>query len=338
MLVRFKVKINKRKNVIVLFLFLLFVLTGCSNKQYKGILEGPVISWIKNGNKEKASINYKSQKQKNIKSSYYEYLSNFDKKKIKFIFKIKQDETKDNTIDPVFLVSMIVKNNSNKKIKFDENKFIYFTGDKKIFSKKRGILTVNPGKQKFIDNLFSNVAEQSTLGGGAIVYLNKQNILAYDNFVNFTASSKNLKNKKLKTLFRKFDTTDQSDKYSNANNESSSLNGSTSSSKSSLVAASSSNSENMGSSSSSASSSSNSSDSNDGNVSIKNSSEAISAAKNYYGSDTYNGRNLTWFTMSDANGDLINGQYYWVKASDGTTMSGTTLSFYVYPDGSVVQQ
>lgn len=73
-------------------------------------------------------------------------------------------------------------------------------------------------------------------------------------------------------------------------------------------------------------------------VIIENSTEAIDAAKKYYGSDTYNGRTLTWGVMSDENGEIFNGQYYWFKASDGTTMSGTTLSYYVYLDGTVVQQ
>lgn len=195
--------------IILLSIFL----TGCSNEQYKGAFMGPIFSWIQSNKSVKKNVNTSANIKKNQRSivtAYYEDLSKVDKKRVKFIFKLKEDETKDNTADPVYVVSMTIKNKSNKVIKFDKSKFIYMIGDEKNISKKTGVITIKPGKQIFVDQLFNNVGEQSTLGGGAIIYLNKHNIIAYNSFKNYIATSSNSSNKKLQRDFKELDETDNS--------------------------------------------------------------------------------------------------------------------------------
>ncbi|AVK60785.1 hypothetical protein C5Z25_03030 [Lactobacillus sp. CBA3605] len=128
---------------------------------------------------------------------YYQNLTKGDKAKVKFKFKLDQDETKDNYADPVYVVSMKVTNGSKKTIKFNRTKFVFILdGDKKL-SKKRGVLKVKAGQTQSVDQLFTTIPEQSTLGSGIIEYLNKANKLAYADFKNGVAKSSNLKNKKL---------------------------------------------------------------------------------------------------------------------------------------------
>lgn len=131
------------------------------------------------------------------KTVYYQDLSKSDKKKVNFTFSLEQDETQDSKADPVYVVSMKVTNNSQKGIKFDKSKFIYLLPVDKTFSKKKGILTVQPKQTKTVNQLFEKIPAQGTLGGGIIEYLNKKNRLAYANFKHNKASSKNLSNSKL---------------------------------------------------------------------------------------------------------------------------------------------
>ncbi|WP_125709360.1 hypothetical protein [Companilactobacillus zhongbaensis] len=112
-------------------------------------------------------------------TKYYQNLSNADKKKVTFSFKQDRDETAEDYADPVFVMSMTVKNKSDKTIKFDKSKFI-FIHDKtyKINSDQTGTLTVKPGKTKVVNQLFENVPEQALVGiDGKVVYLNSQNKL-----------------------------------------------------------------------------------------------------------------------------------------------------------------
>lgn len=132
-----------------------------------------------------------------VTSTYYQNLSKADEKNTQFKFTLSQDETKDNTADPVYMVSMKVTNKTNKTIKFHKDKFIFDSPEKKIISSGDGILSVLPGKSKTIDQMFDDVPEQGTLGDGVIEYLNNSNKLAYSQFDNNVAISANLKNKKL---------------------------------------------------------------------------------------------------------------------------------------------
>lgn len=122
----------------------------------------------------------------------YDQLSSSDQKNVHFKFTLSQDNTKDNTADPVYVVSMEVTNQTNKTIKFYKNKFVYLLPVGKILSSKTGTLTVKAGHKATVDQLFEDVPEQGTVGSGIIEYLNSSHKLAYANFVNNIASSDNL--------------------------------------------------------------------------------------------------------------------------------------------------
>lgn len=134
---------------------------------------------------------------KKAHSIYYQNMTKSQKRKVEFKFKLSQDETKDNTADPVYMVSMKVTNNSNNTVKFHKDKFVYALPEDKVLSSESGPLTVKAGQTRNIDQLFDNVPEQGTLGDGVIEYLNGSNKLAYAKFVNDIATSDNLKDKTL---------------------------------------------------------------------------------------------------------------------------------------------
>ncbi|MBU7446383.1 hypothetical protein ACA590_16995 [Lactiplantibacillus plantarum] len=134
-----------------------------------------------------------------VKTSYFQNLSNSAKRNVKFTFKLNQDDTEDNTADPVYVVSATIKNSTNKNIKFDQSKFICVLPSNKIISDKTGTLTIKAGETKSINQLFQKMPEQGTLGDGYIEYLNSDNKLAYTKFTYNIASSNNLTEQKLIT-------------------------------------------------------------------------------------------------------------------------------------------
>ncbi|MCA1341995.1 MULTISPECIES: hypothetical protein [Lactiplantibacillus] len=134
-----------------------------------------------------------------VKTSYFQNLSNSAKRNVKFTFKLNQDDTEDNTADPVYVVSATIKNSTNKNIKFDQSKFICVLPSNKIISDKTGTLTIKAGETKSINQLFQKMPEQGTLGDGYIEYLNSDNKLAYTKFTHNIASSNNLTEQKLIT-------------------------------------------------------------------------------------------------------------------------------------------
>ncbi|PRO87189.1 hypothetical protein C6Y13_12080 [Lactiplantibacillus pentosus] len=134
-----------------------------------------------------------------VKTSYFQNLSNSAKRNVKFTFKLNQDDTEDNTADPVYVVSATIKNSTNKDIKFDQSKFICVLPSNKIISDKTGTLTIKAGETKSINQLFQKMPEQGTLGDGYIEYLNSDNKLAYTKFTHNIASSNNLTEQKLIT-------------------------------------------------------------------------------------------------------------------------------------------
>lgn len=134
-----------------------------------------------------------------VKTSYFQNLSNSAKRNVKFTFKLNQDDTEDNTADPVYVVSATIKNSTNKNIKFDQSKFICVLPSNKIISDKTGTLTIKAGETNSINQLFQKMPEQGTLGDGYIEYLNSDNKLAYTKFTHNIASSNNLTEQKLIT-------------------------------------------------------------------------------------------------------------------------------------------
>lgn len=119
-----------------------------------------------------------------VEKIFYENLNSKDKKKMVFKFKENQDETRDNTADTVYIVSMKVKNQTKKSVKFDKSKFLIFVNEQvKFKSSKKGILNIKPGKSVTIHQLFENIPEQALVGGGSqFIYLNKNNKLSDANF------------------------------------------------------------------------------------------------------------------------------------------------------------
>lgn len=163
-----------------------------------------------------------------VKTSYFQNLSNSAKRNVKFTFKLNQDDTEDNTADPVYVVSATIKNSTNKNIKFDQSKFICVLPSNKIISDKTGTLTIKAGETKSINQLFQKMPEQGTLGDGYIEYLNSDNKLAYTKFTHNIASSNNLTEQKLITQNKDTtanstnDDTDSSESSSSVENSSSS--------------------------------------------------------------------------------------------------------------------
>lgn len=160
------------------------------------VIIGGVFAW--KVYKQPTVTSHSTNTQNATQTTYFDQLSKSDKKKVHFKFTISQDETKDNTADMVYTVSMKVKNETNTTIKFHESKFVYILDEDKILSSTKGTLAVKSGKSATIDQLFENVPEQGTVGDGFIEYLNSNNKLAYADFENNnTATSDNLTNKKL---------------------------------------------------------------------------------------------------------------------------------------------
>lgn len=152
-----------------------------------------------NSSSQKESNSSSKTSTRTVKTSYFQNLSSSAKRDVKFTFKLNQDDTEDNTADPVYVVSATIKNNTNKNIKFDQSKFICVLPSNKIISDKTGTLTIKAGETKSINQLFQKMPEQGTLGDGYIEYLNSDNKLAYTNFIKGVALSSNLTDKKLVT-------------------------------------------------------------------------------------------------------------------------------------------
>lgn len=194
-----------------------------------------------NSSSQKETSSSSKTSTRTIKTSYFQNLSNSAKRNVKFTFKLNQDDTEDNTADPVYVVSATIKNNTNKNIKFDQSKFICVLPSNKIISDKTGTLTIKAGETKSINQLFQKMPEQGTLGNGYIEYLNSDNKLAYTKFTHNIASSNNLTEQKLITQNKDTtanstnDDTDSSESSSSVENSSSSESSSTQSATSSTA-------------------------------------------------------------------------------------------------------
>lgn len=146
----------------------------------------------------KSTTEHQATKQEGLSTVSYNELSHTDRNKIDFKFTLATDDTQDNTADPVYVISMKVKNGSNKQVKFDKSKFVFLFSVGKDKSSKTGTLTVKPGESANISQLFEEVGEQETVDNGVFVYLNKTYKLAYGDFNNNVATSKNLTDKSLR--------------------------------------------------------------------------------------------------------------------------------------------
>lgn len=206
-----------KKSLILSATMLTLLLGGCTTNS--------------SSNQKESSSSPKSST-RTVKTSYFQNLSNSAKRNVKFTFKLNQDDTEDNTADPVYVVSATIKNSTNKNIKFDQSKFICVLPSNKIISDKTGTLTIKAGETKSINQLFQKMPEQGTLGEGYIEYLNSDNKLAYTKFTHNIASSNNLTEQKLITQNK--DTTanstnDDTDSSESSSSESSSTQSTTSS-------------------------------------------------------------------------------------------------------------
>ncbi|AKP67820.1 hypothetical protein [Companilactobacillus ginsenosidimutans] len=150
----------------------LLTIVGCSNNSTK-------------------STNDSQTKSTNTASVFYQNLNKQDKKNVRFTFSEDEDQTADEIADPVYVVSMKVKNNSNKTIKFDQSKFILIASKTtKFTSAKTGTLTLKPGKQTTVNQLIENVGEQALVSDDSIfVYLNDSNKIGTANFANKKSDS-----------------------------------------------------------------------------------------------------------------------------------------------------
>ncbi|PNW61823.1 hypothetical protein ACZ99_16350 [Lactobacillus sp. ATCC 15578] len=214
-----------KKSLILSATMLTLLLSGCTT----------------NSSSQKETSSSSKTSTRTIKTSYFQNLSNSAKRNVKFTFKLNQDDTEDNTADPVYVVSATIKNNTNKNIKFDQSKFICVLLSNKIISDKTGTLTIKAGETKSINQLFQKMPEQGTLGNGYIEYLNSDNKLAYTKFTHNIASSNNLTEQKLITQNKNTtanstnDDMDSSESSSSVENSSSSESSSTQSTTSSTA-------------------------------------------------------------------------------------------------------
>ena len=105
----------------------------------------------------------------------YQKLSSSNKKDIKF--KTIKSETDENDS---YSLSLKIKNNSNKSVKFDKSKFsLNVDGVKKFSSSADGTVTLKAGQEKTLVDVFQNVSEDKLDGDKVqIVYLNKDNVVA----------------------------------------------------------------------------------------------------------------------------------------------------------------
>lgn len=146
------------------------------------LLLGMVLTGCSSSKNDKSSASSSNVSAKKSEATYYQDLSRVEQKKVKFSFKVDQDETQDNSKGSMFLVSMKVKNNSNQNIKFNKSKFVLLSDNKKVVSNKKGILKLKVGQKVELNELFTGVPEELLNGGGNIIYLNQNNKIASNNF------------------------------------------------------------------------------------------------------------------------------------------------------------
>ncbi|AXH07146.1 zinc ribbon domain-containing protein [Limosilactobacillus fermentum] len=119
----------------------------------------------------------------------YNKLSNKEKQNVQFEFNLQENKDAD-APDPVYNINMKIKNNTDKKISFNEGKLTYnLEGCEgyKANSKKSETIVIEPKETKTVKNIFKNIDEQVTVGGAVINYDGKQLLQA--NFSNSSQSA-----------------------------------------------------------------------------------------------------------------------------------------------------
>ncbi|MCT2918737.1 zinc ribbon domain-containing protein [Limosilactobacillus fermentum] len=116
----------------------------------------------------------------------YNKLSNREKQNVQFEFNLQENKDAD-APDPVYNINMKIKNNTDKKISFNEGKLTYNLEGYKANSKKSETIVIEPKETKTVKNIFKNINEQATVGGAVINYDGKQLLQA--NFSNSSQSA-----------------------------------------------------------------------------------------------------------------------------------------------------
>lgn len=166
-----------KKSVVALGLMSALLLAGCSNGN---------ASTSNNDNNTKSS----SVAKKDKAVSYQDLTSN-KKKNVKFNVTKDKDED-DNSAD----LSLTIKNNTNKDIKFNQAKFsLMADGDKKAISEKTGTIVVRAGHKGTIDELFDDVSTDVLNSTNlSIQYLNSDNVVAKPDLAEKNETSDNTQN------------------------------------------------------------------------------------------------------------------------------------------------
>ena len=132
-----------------------------------------------------------------IKGTEYQSLNNSIKNKIVFTFTVKDGGQ--NPADLLYNISMKIKNNSSKTIKFNLNDFKMIGEEETLKSTKNGVIIIRPNKKVSIKNIFKKVGDQTVLGDSFFAYKNYKNALAFGDFFdtkNRVVTSNNLESSK----------------------------------------------------------------------------------------------------------------------------------------------
>ncbi|WP_125588435.1 hypothetical protein [Companilactobacillus jidongensis] len=171
----------KRKGILfTVIMALLLVLTGCTSQS-----------------KQSTKSSTPTVKTTKIEAKAYDSLSKSDRAKVKFTFKYYLDDTS------AGVVSVEINNRTDKKISFDQSKFI-FKGSHDVKASKKGNVTVSPNKEMTIKRLFTKVDSSFFEESGLLVYRNDNFKLAYVEQNTKVFSSDNLTNKTLISGYKEF--------------------------------------------------------------------------------------------------------------------------------------
>lgn len=172
---------KKRGILFVTLMALLLVVSGCSSSN----------------NKSTKHTSEPVSHAKKVDTKAYDKLSKTDLSKVKFNFKYYLDSNSDG------VVSVDIDNQTNKKVSFDQSKFI-FRGSRDVKSSKNGLVTISPSKGMSIKNLFTKVDNSFFEEPGLFVYDNPDFKLAYVEQNQKEFDSSNLSNKALISDYKKF--------------------------------------------------------------------------------------------------------------------------------------
>lgn len=143
----------KKSFILIMGLFLLAMITGCSN-----------------------TPSNMTQPQKI--GTPYQKLNKTNQSKLHFIFQTQQLKQSTNN-NLKYNISIEISNYTKKTVRFDKSKFGIYTAQKNtVKSKKHGSLVLKPNQTKTINKLMINISEKDLVGGSYFIYLNKDHKLA----------------------------------------------------------------------------------------------------------------------------------------------------------------